>query len=303
MVSLRRRGSYPRRALAALGTLLLATFPAACCCGARTGLREPIVDRVAYVGTPGPGPDETLVLIRTDAPGFPERVIFPVPSANDDSWPAWSPRGDALAFSRWTGGEASIFVVGLTLGGTMETPRRVVRHREVNRLDKHISWGTNGLLAYHENGAIWTIPAAAAPGTAPTRITPVGMTAQHPSWSWDGRMVFAVIAGSGASVLAVRETDGTINSLGVLGEEPNWSDRHHAIVFSRRGDVIHRSMATGAERVVATNGSDPVFGPGSREIAFVRDGRIFLCDAAGGNERPVSDGPRDRHPTWSRLQF
>lgn len=303
MVPLRRKSPYPRRAFAAAGTLLLGTFPAACCCGARTGLREPIVERVAYVGTPGAGSDETLVYIRTETPGFSERVIFPVPSANDDSWPAWSPQGNALAFSRWTGGEASIFVAEVTTGGAMGTPRRVIRHREANRLDKQISWGTNGLLAYHEDGAIWTIPASPPPGTAATRVTPEDMTAQHPSWSWDGRMVFAVTDGSGASVLHVRERDGNIHSLGVLGEEPNWSDRHHAIVFSRGGDVIYRSMATGAERVVATNGSDPAFGPESREIAFVRDGRIFLCDAAGGNERPVSDGPNDRHPAWSRLEF
>lgn len=301
IIPFKRRASYLRLGLGAVGTLILGTLLAACF-GARTGLREPIVDRVAFVGTPEGGPEETLVIVRTDMPTPVERAIFTIPTADDDSWPAWSPRGDALAFSRWNGGESSIFVVDMPLGRPQGTPRRVVRHRNPNRLDKHISWA-GGVLAYHDDGAIWTIPASATFGTAPARLTPIGMTAQHPSWGWDGRMVFAVTAASGLSVLHIRERDGTIGSMSVVGEEPTWSDRVNAIVFTRRGDVIYRSMTTGAERVVAVNGSDPTFGPESREIAFVRDGRIWLCDVAGGNERPVTDGPRDRQPTWSRLQF
>jgi hypothetical protein len=284
--------------LRAIGSILLPALLLSC--GARTGLRTPIVDRLAFVGAGATARGE-LAYTRTDSPELGERTIFEAPNPHDDSWPAWNPRGDSLAFSRWTAGDATIQVVGLTRppGG----PRRVVCHREASRLDKQISWGWNGILAYHEGGAIWTIAASAPAGTAPVRITPAGITAQHPSWSRDGRLVFAGRVAGLPATLHVVERDGSIRSLGVTGEEPNWSDSRDAIVFSRGGNVIHLEVSSGVERVVAVGGRTPVFGPGSREIAFVREGRIWICDRFGDHQRPVTAGPQDRHPTWRRQEF
>jgi len=85
------------------------------------------------------------------------------------------------------------------------------------------------------------------------------------------------------------------------GADPSCSDRYFAVVFSRGNDIVYRDYASGTEHVVISDGSEPVFGPGSTQIAFVRAGQIWVCDLNGNGAHAVTPGPGDRQPNWGRI--
>ncbi len=270
--------------------------------GARTGLNVPDVDRIAYVGAQGATDFRGAIrYVRTDItdPLGPHTVTDG--TALDASWPTWRPDGTALAFSGWHAGTLGIFVVDVSLGGVVSTPPRLL-HMNVdpNHLDKQMSWGTNGLIAFHENGAIFAIPGTLPAVVPPTRLTSGTVVATHPSWCADGQLAFDSTDATGTHVSLMRR-DLTSTTTIAVGSQPSCSDRLFAVVLTRGTAVIFHDYQTGAEHTVIDNASEPVFGPGSTQIAFVRSGQIWVCDLDGGNAHAVTNGTQDREPAWGRV--
>jgi hypothetical protein len=274
------------------------------CTGARTGPLGPVVDRIAFAGIFSAANQRgALYFVRTDSPG-PERRFRDDPDL-DASWPTWNPDGSSIVFAGWRAGDARIFVMNVTIDGRAPSaPRPLALIRGSNRLEQQTAWGRNGLIAYHDDGAIWTLPANAGLSTRPVRRTAVGIVARHPAWSLDGRLAFTVLDASQSPTITILRRDlTTTEASGIPGDEASWSDTYHWLLFTRGGNIVLRDLMSGSERTVISDGAQPVFGPESREIAFVRGGRIWVCDLNGGNAHPVSDGPNDRNPSWGRLDL
>ncbi len=270
------------------------------CGGARTGPREPFADRLAFIGHAGSNDARGRVyFVRTDTEGPTDRRAITQPP-EDTSWPSWNPNGGSLVYASWSSGRQSLFTVNVGLGGDVSAPRAVVRSVEPNRIDKHTSWGPDGLIAYHNLGRIWTIPFV---GGTPTPRTPESIVATDPAWSSDGRLAFveASPAGPTIRILARDLVTDVTPSGGIPGENPAWSPDGFLLAFGSGGDIFTRVVGTGEERLVVTNGEDPCFDPSGHQIAFVRDGRIWVVGRDGSAPRQMTDGPNDRHPTWSRL--
>lgn len=279
-----------RQSITVLGGLSLGLVG---CFGARTGLEGPELSRLAYVGDASPTDGRRrLRMVRLDVPTTPIRDLTTDPA--DYSWPTWSPDGRYLAFARWAAGNYSLMVKDLALGGG--APDRTIARLFSNSLLTQLSWGRNGQIAFHENGELRTVSAGSTTPATPARIA---IAASYPSWTYDDRIVFA--DGASPPSLSILEADRvTVRPLGVAGGQPDAGRRYPRIVYSRGGDIFTRSLGgTGAERLVIAGGETPRFGPDDTEIAFAREGRIWICDAAGNNARPVTPGPRDAQPTWA----
>ena len=284
----------------AVGLLTLASVGCGGFGGARTGPRVDDVDKIAYTSAQGANDHRGAIrYVRTDVadPFGPHEVI--AGTLFDASWPAWRPDGAALAFSGWRAGTSGIFVVDVTVGGQISTPPRLLhRHMDSNRLDKQMSWGTNGLIAFHDGGAIFTVPAA-TPGPAVRRTLP-SMVASHPSWCADGQLAFELTDASGTHV-ALMSRDFASTQLLTNGSEPHCGARYFAVVLTRGNDIFYRDLRSGAERLVIRGGSQPSFGPEGRQIAFVRDGQIWVCGLNGEDAHAVTSGTEDRQPYWGRI--
>jgi hypothetical protein len=59
-----------------------------------------------------------------------------------------------------------------------------------------------------------------------------------------------------------------------------------------------RRLAGGGERLIMEGARTPKFGPSPNELAFTKDGRIWVSDGTGGGAHPITDGPNDRQPAW-----
>jgi hypothetical protein len=284
----------------AVGLLTLASVGCGGFGGARTGPRVDDVDKIAYASSQGANDHRGAIrYVRTDVADAlgPHEVI--AGTLFDASWPAWRPDGTALAFSGWRAGTSGIFVVDVTVDGRVSSPpRRVHTHRDPNHLDKQMSWGTNGLIAFHDDGAIFTV-SASTPGPAVRRTLP-SMVASHPSWCADGELAFELTDASGTHV-ALMSRDFASNHLLTDGSEPSCSNRYFVLVLTRGNDIFYRDLRTGIDRLVVRDGSQPSFGPGSTQIAFVRGGQIWVCGLNGENAHAVTSGTEDRQPYWGRL--
>lgn len=277
-------------------------------CGARTGLRETEVERIAFDGDRGPIDRRgTIYVIRTD-------ISAPITDATlaptDNHGASWSPTGQQLAFGGWNPSSgtvrAGVWVLNVDLGGRpTSTPVLVANARDVNHLILNVAWGPGGLIAYEDENAIWTTPPT--PGTSPARLTPVGVLAQHPTWSPDGRRLAFTNTTSGSTFIFVREADGAVNPLvpSSSGDEhePNWNPNGSGIIFVRSNNLVYFDLRSNSERLILNDGRSPAFSPNSTRIAFVRGGRIWTCAANGSNQQPLTPGPHDERPSWNLLRL
>ena len=149
-----------------------------------------------------------------------------------------------------------------------------------------------------------------------------------PSWSPDGtRILFMTFreAGVPGHNIGAMSSIGTDYTVLLRGGELNtaaWSPNGQRIVFTRltsslgepQGSQIWVMNANGSGETRLTNdilfSEDPAWSPDGAQIAFARDGRIFLMNADGSDQRVLTNpaaGERDEEARWSpdgtRLAF
>ncbi len=138
--------------------------------------------------------------------------------------------------------------------------------------------GTNGRIAFYDNGDIWTINPGAA---GPTRLTTNINTEGNPAFSPDGsRIAYEFFSG-----IWVMDSDGTdqrrLTNGSTLDEDPAWSADGTRIVFARsvgggRSDIwMMNADGSGPRNLTNTSENserEPAFSPKGDKIAYTRIG-------------------------------
>ncbi|MGK2934839.1 MAG: hypothetical protein ACSLFE_06295 [Gemmatimonadaceae bacterium] len=194
----------------------------------------------------------------------PEMRQFEIPSGGEYGRnPAWSPSGDAIAFTRSSSGETSslyVLPLGASPGGT------AVRIVVPSVLDaQHPAWSPDGQrLAFScmiepDNADICVIN---TDGSGLIRLTSDTDLQMDPAWRPDGGAIAFTIYGAAAPELAViAATGGAITTI-TTGSKPAWSRDGAKLVFERGGYLFTSdSDGSNATQLTVQRGNDPAWRP------------------------------------------
>lgn len=229
-------------------------------------------------------------------------------------WPAWSPDGTKLAFSRGDAGTGTVHVFVMNADGT-----GVTQLTSTSLNDFSAAWSPDGTrIGFTRNGEIWVMNADGTgqtllkgsaqgfnggPKWSPdgTRIVFVKQGCPPPQCSFVGTQIFVMNAdGSGEISLTPGETvalsadwspDGTQIAYALGGGVNN---RFGIIVMNADGSAPH---ALTTQPVV-----QPAWSPDGGYIAFVMTGLgprgIFVMKADGSAQTQITTSAADITPDW-----
>jgi len=231
--------------------------------------------------------------------------------------PAWSPDGQALAYSSWRpAGQFGTFqdvIISYIYKGVRETPANGNPEKQ-NYLP---AWSPDGTkvaftLSQGGNQEIYVIN---RDGTGLRRLTNSPDIDTSPTWSPTGTQIAWVSGRSGNPQVYIMNADGTGQQK--LTNE-SWADRptwsrppFNEIAYAARSgagfDIKVYSFASGqATKITDGIGSNesPAFSPNGRHLAFVstRNGKaqIFTIDRDGKNLRQITREGNNGYPNWSQ---
>jgi serine/threonine-protein kinase len=219
-----------------------------------------------------------------------------------EEWPAWSPDGEQLVFSRTMDGYRNLFIRRLQSG----EERQLTRGR---RDDIQAAWSRDGRTValvraglssgklepgdvlgwYAEGGDVWTVDLESG------RETQLVSGAFNPSWSPDGSRIAMDAGFTGPHRIWITDAAGRNprqvtqdSSEVVVHMTPRWSPDGRHLVFRRvlkqRSDILVVDLADGRTRWVTRDDVldvDPVWSPSGRYIYFTsrRGGGLNLWRA------------------------
>jgi Periplasmic component of the Tol biopolymer transport system len=204
--------------------------------------------------------------------------------------PSWSKRG-LIAFDR--GG--SIWIVNPSKG----------KERRVGSGNQP-SWSPDGrkllFVAVPRSATVNDVFVMRADGSGRKRLTATpNVNEVQPTSSPGGRWI-AFTAGKG--VYAMRNDGKKLRLVAAKGVQPSWEKGTNGIVYTRRtarwsGFVLQTSLDGKHTRWLLRPRLDasPAWSPDGSELAFTRDGVVYLVDENG--EVPRSTGLRGADPAWS----
>ena len=187
----------------------------------------------------------------------------PVQVTNDaavDLDPAWSPDGTKLAFSSDRAGSEDIYIRDLKAG----TDRRLTSMPDSER---SAVWSPDGqsiaFVSYLDfyQGEVYVVAAA---GGTPRKVVDRSFGPGIPSWTGDGRSIVAATLKHYSS--RFREGMNYYLIVPIAGGEPK------LVMPNEHEPTGNRST------------SGPVLSPGGRQLAFVRNGRLFVMPTTAAGE-------------------
>lgn len=227
--------------------------------------------------------------------------------------PAWSPGGDAIAYTSFFSGTPGLYLVqlpsgnkrGLVTDGSLNVNptfspdgRRIAFTRSIGDGNPEI------FVCDRDGGNLRQLTSSRGIDTSP-------------AWSPTGREIAFTSSRGGSPQIYTMDAEGAnlrrITFEGSYNDGADWSPDGTKIVYSSRTgnrfDVVMADVVTN-ETVRLTDGpasnESPSFSPDGRRIAFARTlgngpGRtqIFVMDADGGNLRQVTSQGNNWAPAWS----
>jgi len=192
--------------------------------------------------------------------------------------PGWSPRGDAIVFTRQRGEDQFIVAVNL------RTDRVRVINSEPETADNSDStpaWSPDGRRIvfarelHHEDVTLWLVPAAGGSRRLLIRHDNA-FDQSHPQWSPDGKHVVFMQATNRSVTWDLYVFDTATGTASRLTRDPH-------------------------------NEFDPAWAPDGKSVAFASDAAsragfrsVYIIGAGGSGLRRLTDGPADDSmPSWS----
>lgn len=247
--------------------------------------------------------------------------------------PSWSADGSSLAievihafdyddYNHWLDYRSDVYVLQ---GASLDTSRW--RALTTDGLSKAPSWSPDGeRIAYRRQSALFSgsdIYVTNVVGGPPVRVTARTGAYGAPHWSPDGtRLVFSaydeVYHNSEIFIVGLDGTGLTnVSRHGSEDFDPSWSPDGRQLLFASSRDASIGTPAAAVyvmdvdggnvRRLTSRNdySSSPTWSPDGRQIAFLAAGALFVMNADGTSQVPVTRPPSrswDASPSWRRLQ-
>lgn len=163
-----------------------------------------------------------------------QRAARRLTSGRSDEAPAWSPKGNWIAFDKQvSGSNYDLFAVNAVT-------RRVKRLTRGPSAEINPGWSPDGsriVFAHQQANGKWAIFTMKADGSGRRRVTPSGLSAQEPAWAPDGRHIAFIKQKLDQASIAIVRSDGRGNIRQLTGKplfpaKPAWSPDGESIVFS-----------------------------------------------------------------------
>lgn len=294
-----------------IGAIAVALFPplalSACCCGARTGPREPMEPAVTFIRSVGVRNE-----IWQAAPfaSVPEgRVRIGGVSVLDHDV---HPPGELIAFSTAEG----LFIRGLRSGGG-----EILSQDGIDG----IAWSPDASrIAFTRSGQLWETGAFSGSTPRPVTQAPAherDWLAMSPVWSPDGRALYFIryrqdVDGRGDPVVRDHQIwrvgldDRNAQRVHSGEPAPLWSglamSLDGSVLLYASGErtrfIVRLHLPTGTAATLVPDAVHPAFSSSGGSVAFVRGGAVWTCRYTGTEctrERRISNGTTDRAPSWA----
>jgi TolB protein len=273
-----------------------------------TGKPPQFDSRIAYVAQSGSGDSLVKRIAVMDFDGANHSYV----TSGDSTvlTPTWSPKGDRIAFTSFSGGKLHIRIAGVA----DKEDRALLPMAEENFAPTFSPDGRTIAFAMSQGGNvdIFTVPSG---GGYPHRVTASPSIETGPAYSPDGEHIVFVSDRSGTPQLYVMNADGTnqrrISFGGGTYGAPAGSPDGTRIAFTRTQGPLSRigtvSTDGSDEKIVTTgpNDEEPSWSPDGSRLLFQRQDaatrRVHLASvpAAGGEVRPVPTPQGASDPSWS----
>lgn len=270
-----------------------------------TGERGFFMSRITAVSS-ATGNKEIVVM---DADGKGQMSLSSNKSIN--LLPAWSPRGDKIAYTSYKNGNPDLYVADLVRGVT----KKVSAAQGINSGAAFSPDGKSIALTMSKDGdpEIYVIDLE---GKEIARLTKSYGVDSSPAWSPDGKKVAFVSARAGGAHVFVMNKDGSnVKRLTYAGSQnvsPAWSPKGDKIVFTGRDqgafDVfVMNADGSNITRITQDSGDneDPCFSPDGNYVLYAssRNGRspnLYISSVDGRSQVRVTEGNAGyTNPDWS----
>jgi TolB protein len=225
--------------------------------------------------------------------------------------PAWSPTGDALAYTSFLNGSPGVYLADLASG----RKRAVVTSGTLNISPSFSPDGSQIAFARSLDGNVEIFTCDRSGGNL-RRLTTSPAIDTNPAWSPKGNEIAFTSSRAGNPHIYIMDAEGAnqrrITFDGTYNDGAAWSPDGERIAFTSRRDGAFQIAVVNVsslETRLLTSGpgenESPSFSPDGRKIVFTsrRGGvkQLFVMDAAdGGNLRQLTDAGGNDMADWSR---
>ena len=150
-------------------------------------------------------------------------------------WPSWSPDGKSIAFSSVRDGGQNIY--RMAADGSDEQPERLAPSDQAQTM---MSWSSDGVIAYLQDGDIWMLP----PDGEPAPFFTSEANEQYASFSPDGKWLAYSVSGTRGSELYIRPYPGPGPAVLISGNgsrAPAWSSDGTQLYFIQANATLQRN--------------------------------------------------------------